>query len=862
MIELRILGEIRLQSENGVELDALLRQPKRLALLAYLANPCPGTWHRRDMLLALFWPELDTAHARTSLRNSLYVLRQSLGDDVLRNRGDEEISIDPARLKTDLTSAWDALRRGDTDAALSGYRGELLPGLFPQDSEGFQRWLDLERTRLKVALSTAGTARIDELETEGKLPQAVAVTRRVMDIQPDDETLVRRLMILQEKMGDRAGALAAFESYRLRLASDFDAEPAPETVQVVNRLRASNPQAERPRTPVTARSRASAEAALSFSAGVTAPIQSTIRDTPSRNRRYLLIATMILVAGTLGAFAFNKTRTPAPSSIGKSSPLTADEGLQVETSISPNGRLVAYARGNSNRLRIFVQKIGGGTPWALSSDSSASELMPRWSPDNDEILFLARNNAYASPSIGGTARIIARGAEGDRMVRSASWSPSGDSVAIVRNDSLTVQSLEGRTLRFVGQGKQLHSCVWSPDNRWIACISGNWIAFTPGPLFGNDAPSSIVMYPIAGGKPVEFASSEFSNESPAWSADGKFLWFISNRDGSADEVYAIPVSADGKAAGPAVRIGLKSESISLSENRIAYSVPTRRANIWSLPVPRDTAVTLASAKQITSGNQVIELMSASRDGQWLIYDSNLRGNADIYRVRVDGVSPERLTEDPRPEYAAELSPDGREFAWQRFVNGDRHLFVKQLDSDSAEEILPVPGDQGVPRWSPDGSSLVAWSHDKEHGAVFVMKRDANGKWRRPAWRLEAGQLPIWSPDGRSIAFALLDGSVQMMPADSGALRTLYKPRPGTADPLAIFLVWSSDPDAIWFMGQGVSTQSLWSLSVKTGRTRQAVRIAEPFGRSFAAAFTTDGARFYFSIDERLSNIRWAELVKH
>src|SRR5512141_3310895 len=95
MVELQVLGEIRLRADDGTEVDTLLRQPKRLARLSYLASPAPGTWHRRDMLLALFWPELDTAHARTSLRNALYVIRQTLGDSVLRNRGDEESSIDP-----------------------------------------------------------------------------------------------------------------------------------------------------------------------------------------------------------------------------------------------------------------------------------------------------------------------------------------------------------------------------------------------------------------------------------------------------------------------------------------------------------------------------------------------------------------------------------------------------------------------------------------------------------------------------------------------------------------------------------------------------------------------------------------------
>lgn len=49
---LETLGRIRLTDADGREVDRLLQQPNRLALLAYLAAPAPGTWHRRDVLLA------------------------------------------------------------------------------------------------------------------------------------------------------------------------------------------------------------------------------------------------------------------------------------------------------------------------------------------------------------------------------------------------------------------------------------------------------------------------------------------------------------------------------------------------------------------------------------------------------------------------------------------------------------------------------------------------------------------------------------------------------------------------------------------------------------------------------------------
>jgi Tol biopolymer transport system component len=451
------------------------------------------------------------------------------------------------------------------------------------------------------------------------------------------------------------------------------------------------------------------------------------------------------------------------------------------------------------------------------------------------------------------------------MVRSAAWSPKGDSIAIVRNDSLIVQPLTGSGSRLVGvgPGRQLHSCVWSPRTPWIACIVGNWLAFEAGPLFGNEAPSGIVLFPAAGGTAIDLTGNGHQHKSPAWSADGKFLWMLSDRDGSPGEVYAVPIGSDGHSAGPFVRVGLSAESIGLSAGRIAYSVPVRRANIWAVPVPGDTELLLSKVgTQITSGTQLIELVNTSDDHKWLVYDSNLHGNADIFRLPTRGGAAERLTDDPRPEYMGAISPNGRDLAWHRWVHGERHLFVKRLDSDSAVEIIPVPGDQGSPHWSPDGRSLAAWSHNKEAGAVFVVHRDPHGTWMRPAWRLEGGQLPVWSGDGRTIALIRYDGGISTIPADSGAQRSVYTPRPESADPIVSQLVWSLDPSIIWFVGSDTRGRGgVWSVPATGGAARLRVSFDDPSGRSHGPGLSTDGSRFYFTLDERFSNVRWAELVK-
>jgi DNA-binding SARP family transcriptional activator len=59
MNKLRMLGGIDLAGADEATVDAVLRQPKLIALLAYLSMPRPGTWHRRDALLAAFWPNAD-----------------------------------------------------------------------------------------------------------------------------------------------------------------------------------------------------------------------------------------------------------------------------------------------------------------------------------------------------------------------------------------------------------------------------------------------------------------------------------------------------------------------------------------------------------------------------------------------------------------------------------------------------------------------------------------------------------------------------------------------------------------------------------------------------------------------------------
>src|SRR5262245_45665609 len=67
-VSLRILGSLEVLDPSGREIRSVLAQPKRLALLSYLALARPDSYRRRDAVVALFWPEFDQSRARAALR--------------------------------------------------------------------------------------------------------------------------------------------------------------------------------------------------------------------------------------------------------------------------------------------------------------------------------------------------------------------------------------------------------------------------------------------------------------------------------------------------------------------------------------------------------------------------------------------------------------------------------------------------------------------------------------------------------------------------------------------------------------------------------------------------------------------------
>lgn len=235
MIQLDAFGRFQISRDGGDPLEALLSQPKRAALFAYLVLVGESRFPRRDTLLPLFWPESDESRARAALSQALSFLRRELGSGVVITRGPEEVGIGPL-VVSDVVRFERAVACGEWRTAVELYSGELLPGLHVAGAPAFTDWLDRKRESLRVDAVRAATAWVDEAQGEAGMENALVAARRAVELDPFSERSVQRLMRVLHGSGDRAGAVRTYQQFRDRLRAELEIEPSAATQDLSERM--------------------------------------------------------------------------------------------------------------------------------------------------------------------------------------------------------------------------------------------------------------------------------------------------------------------------------------------------------------------------------------------------------------------------------------------------------------------------------------------------------------------------------------------------------------------------------------------------------------------------------------------------
>ena len=379
MVELRTLGTLTVRGPDGRELHALVAQPKRFALLAYLCLATPRGFHQREALLGLFWPEADEFHARAALRKSLHVVRHAVGNDAILSRGEDQIGVAFDEISCDAAEFEDLVRNGRLQEALDRYRGDLLPGFYVDGAPEFERWLECERSRLRRLAAKAAQQVTERLESAERLEEAVAAARTALVLAGADERALRRLLVLLDKVGERAGAMATYDAFVQHIAEGDGVRPSLETQALVRRICANedltvgNVARAAIVTPDAARFR-------SESTG-SPPGASEGRRWNWRIAIGVSGWAMAVVGLLISLGAWRRESSNPATDVG-----VAPLGIgRTSLAIAPNGRRFVYAARQGSTTRLYLREIDELD--ARSLPGTDGGYQPFFSPDGEWVGF-------------------------------------------------------------------------------------------------------------------------------------------------------------------------------------------------------------------------------------------------------------------------------------------------------------------------------------------------------------------------------------------------------------------------------------------------------------------------------------------
>jgi DNA-binding winged helix-turn-helix (wHTH) protein len=165
-----------------------------------------------------------------------------------------------------------------------------------------------------------------------------------------------------------------------------------------------------------------------------APAKDEVEDAVARPvSHHLLIASIAIGTLAFMALAFWLMKREAVVSVAGISPVTSYPGDELEPSISPDGRQVAFSwDGEDGHRHIYVTLPGEQRPLRLTRDAG-EDTYPAWSPDGKQIAFIRRQagsegDIMLMSSIGGPERAVHRIQLGSLVAgagRMMAWSPDG-----------------------------------------------------------------------------------------------------------------------------------------------------------------------------------------------------------------------------------------------------------------------------------------------------------------------------------------------------------------------------------------------------------------------------------------------------
>lgn len=494
--------------------------------------------------------------------------------------------------------------------------------------------------------------------------------------------------------------------------------------------------------------------------------------------------------------------------------ITNSRTLDTGPSLSPDGKLLAYASDRSGQFEIYVRPLDGqGKEIQITTDGGPN-VEAAWSPDGKWIAYhcVIHGGICMTPATGGSVRVLA--SPGSQPA----WSP--DSKKLVYREvaliSLSPMDLftvlpHGLAVLDIDTGEKRRYAdfhgnrsvpVWSPD--------GASILYSSLPYMGK---ARIEALRLSDASSHEVLEVDGLTSSMRLSPDGRRLYFSTFKKPAGHGVHWVemdPVglrvvgAAHDMARTPAFPLQLE---VSRDGRKMIMAAVEQDSNLYRMSLPDKKISPLTDNRNFRNSAPAV-----SPDGRKVVYSARQLGNPQqVWMIGADGSNPEPLSPADVNALVPSFSRDGSS-VFYRLVPGMEMERIRLADRTKKRWQIPGPR-TAQHRATGRGEELLFHELDKDQLRIGLL--DLHTGTRKflatPANEFAFGQL---SPDGTRIAAGRFQGSythLAILPVAGGSPKSY-----GSGIEQTFTGGWSSDGKQVAFARLRNGNWSLYSLDADTG----------------------------------------------
>ena len=465
--------------------------------------------------------------------------------------------------------------------------------------------------------------------------------------------------------------------------------------------------------------------------------------------------------------------------------LTFGPGLEEWPAWAPDGKQLAYSGEVDGYRQLVVRGMPDGTERRVTQDAR-DHIQPAWSPDGKRLAFV-RARADRGKLEPGDLRgfyyeggdiwtvDLASGAE-TQLVDDAfdpAWSPDGAQLAF------DADRAGSRRIWVTGAGGHNPRQITSDSTETVAHTEPRWSPDGSRLAFRRieKTRSQIVVVDLASQAAVRVTGGNSGDMDPAWSADGRYIYFASDRGGGLN-LWRVPVAVRGQgggAVGPPEQLttgaGDDVEPALAPGGGIAFTVRGTNSDIWRLPLSPETGRPAGEPEPVVATTREESRGAWSPDGGRIAFNSDRLGEMNLWLRDLAAGTDRQLTSGPGGDYQPNWAPDGQTLAFFSARAGSADIWTVRLADGRLTRLTTDPRMDINPFYSPDGSRIAFISDRSGRGEVWVMGADGSGQ-RQLTTSGASGHFLRWARDGRSLLFrGEMAGQLRIfrVSADDGAV---------------------------------------------------------------------------------------------